>query len=121
MIEVRRYNGLAVSWPHVARDHQGVHAWLLSFLQAVGEKLGGATLWLAGICPLHALYGAVLQRFHQPRDPVSCLALIGTGVPLIYIPLYLTASLRHRLPLTTALLIGLGFAAGLAAFCAPYK
>ena len=92
MIEVRRYNGLAVSRPHVARDHQGVHAWLLSFLQAVGEKVGGATLWLAGICPLYVFHNVLPQRRCQPLDPVSCLALIG-----------------------------LGFAASLAALCAPYK
>ena len=114
MMELPSYNGLATSRPNVARDHHGVHAWLLPFLRAVGEELGAATLWMAGICPLYVLYDAVLQRPYQLLDPVSCLVLIGASVSFIYISFNLATSPEHRFPLTTALLIGFGLAAGLA-------
>ncbi len=113
MMELRSYSGLPTSWPNVACNHHGLFTRLLPFLRAIGEKLGAATLWMAGICPLYVLYDAVLQRSHEPLDPVSCLALISAGVSFIYIPLYLTGQPGRRLSLTTTLLIGAGLAAGL--------
>ena len=113
MIEVRSYNGLVILRAKAGRDHHGLFRGLRELLRAVGERLGVATFWMAGLSPLYVLYDAVLQRSHEPLDPVSCLALIGSGVSFIYIPLYLTGQPGRRLSLTTTLLIGAGLAAGL--------
>jgi hypothetical protein len=113
MMEVRSYAGLATTWPNMVQNHHGLFTGLLALPRAVGEKLGIATFWMAGLSPLYVLYDAVLQRSHEPLDPLSCLALIGSGVSFIYIPLYLTGQPGRRLSLTTTLLIGAGLAAGL--------
>jgi len=113
MIEVRSYNGLVILRAKAGRDHHGLFRGLRELLRAVGERLGAATFWMAGLSPLYVLYDAVLQRSHEPLDPLSCLALIGSGVSFIYIPLYLTGQPGRRLSLTTTLLIGAGLAAGL--------
>ena len=114
MIEVRSYNGLVILRAKAGRDHHGLFRGLRELLRAVGERLGAATFWMAGLSPLYVLYDAVLQRPYQLLDPVSCLVLIGASVSFIYISFNLATSPEHRFPLTTALLIGFGLAAGLA-------
>jgi hypothetical protein len=69
--------------------------------------------FIAGICPLYVVLNLVLRDFHPPLDPVSCFVLAGTGAGFIYLPLYLTCPPGRRLWVTTALLIGFGFVAGL--------
>ena len=114
MIEVRSYNGVVISRAKAGRGHHGLFRGLRALVRFVGKRLGAATFWMAGLCPLYVFHKAVLQSTYGPLGPVSCLAFIGIGVSIIYIPLYLTGQPGHRLSLITILLIGLGLAVGLA-------
>jgi hypothetical protein len=69
--------------------------------------------FMAVICPLYVVLDIVLRDFDPPLDPVSCLAVAGIGACFIYLPLYLTCPPGRCLWMTTALLIGVGFVAGL--------
>ena len=114
MIEVRSYNGLVISRAKAGRDHHGLFRGLRALVRFVGKRLGAATFWMAGLCPLYVFHRAVLQSTYRPLGPLSCLGLIGAGVSFIYISSYLVSSSNRRFPMTTALLIVLGLAVGLA-------
>ena len=114
MIEVGSYNGLLISRAKAGRDHHGLVWGLHKLGRAVGQRLGAATFWMAGFCPLYVFHKALLQSTYRPISPAPCLALISIGVSFIYISSYLVSSSNRRFPMTTALLIGFGLAVGLA-------
>ena len=113
MTGVESYNGVADTWAKVVGDHHGVPGWPLALIRVLGNGLCAAMPFIAVVCPLYVLLDLVLRDFHPPLDPASCLALAGTGACFIYLPLCLTCTPGRRLWVTTALLIGFGFVAGL--------
>jgi hypothetical protein len=68
---------------------------------------------MAAFCPPYVVFGTTLREFHEALGPFSCLALIGIGASLAYIPDYLTSSAEHRWLTMTGLLIGFALVAGL--------
>jgi len=114
MIELRSYNGLVISRAKAGRDHHGLVRGLRELGRVVGQRLGAATFWVAGLCPLYVFHKAVLQNTYRPLGPLSCLALIGIGLSFIYISSYLVRASNRPFPMTTALLISFGLAVGLA-------
>ena len=121
MRDVRTYNTLASTLPGVCRERRPALRVLQRLVRFVAKKAGAAMLWTAVLSPLYAFHNLMLQGTYLPLGPASCLALIGIGVSFAYIASNLTTPPEHRLSLTTALLIGFGLAAGLAALWAPYK
>jgi hypothetical protein len=113
MTGVESYNGVADTWPKVVDHHHGVPGWPLALIRVLGNGLSATMPLVAVICPLYVLLDIVLRDFHPPLGPISCLALVGTGACFIYLPFHLTCPPERRLWMTTALLIGFGFVAGL--------
>ena len=117
MIEAGSCSELANTRLRLAAEHHGIPVWLLAPMRVLGKVLSAAMPFMAGICPLYVVLDLVLRDLHPPLDPVSCLALAGIGACFIYLPFYLSSPPEHRLWLTTALLIGFGFVAGLVGVC----
>ncbi len=113
MIEAESSNVLANTWPSLTAEHHAVPVWLRALMRVLGKGLSAAMPFMAGLCPLYVVLDLVFRDFHPPLDPVSCLALAGIGACFVYLPFYLSSPPEQHLWMTTALLIGFGFVAGL--------